>query len=577
MEKRFNKISGKNGFYDYDNQLNYFEYFNIKGEDLEKAFLLFKKYENNMHELKQNIESQIQMRYEFYISNSYNKETKRFTPVRNESDRRVAKAMFTSSIILASRLILQEYNMLSTVNKLLYNVDIKVVKLFKEKYNYSIYKKSLKEYYETLSAWSLFFYEKNNETSLILSKMDEYVEKDIYFLEEYKDIFLYFWMYTYIKSSCDLSDYKYKHDNTKRVYPRVNNNVLSPMDFDYIFKYDNDFDEEEKRKLLVKDFRSWSLEAYYASIEEHKNKYYNELKIWDNLTFNEYFKLSNSLSNIFLNSSYYLMEQLEKEVFTETASKNEKIHTKEEVEFVINFLTFDKNPRDYHDLKIDSYYNLIYKKPIFNYIDSNYNRILISFPEFIWMSHEIQRDYNFMDREIVQNFNRLLKNDFHYTLNDQLKKIQKRFNIITAFDTDKISLFSNDGVAMFDRTIANSVIYNPTLNIIMLVLTNFYSNENISWLNAKRTIDTFSPDSKLVQTIFSKTLNVVSKDIKKLKKQLKKMGIVFKDEENVRIEGLLFVNDVLSAIPKVKVSGFDIHIVDISTMEYFTNSYIYKK
>ncbi|WP_338984503.1 hypothetical protein [Spiroplasma endosymbiont of Diplazon laetatorius] len=577
MEKHFNKIAGKNGFYDFEDKLNYFDYFGIKGEDLENVFLLFKKYENNMHELKNNIYQRIMERYTFYTNHTYNKETKKFVKVKNDSEKRVAKALFTSVVFLGARLVSQEYVLLSTINKLIYNVNLRVFKFFNEKFNYKIYKKSLKEYYETLSTFGIFFMDQNTETYSILSNMDEYIDKDYYSLEAYKDIFLFMWMYTYIKFSCDLSDYKFKYDDSKRLYPKFNSNVLSPMDYDHIFNEVGFEQENAKRIDTVEDFRGWSLEPYYITIENQIREYYKDLMLVGTVNLNQYFYVADVIKEIYLNFSYYTYDELANSLFTEASTATDKIYTKEELDFIIEYCSLNLEKEEYKTAKVDDLYDVIYKKPLFNFKDQKGNRLLIAYPEFVWMSYQMQKEYHFFDKELSKKFNARLKVDYNPILNDQLKKVEKRFGVMKAFDPNEIQFFAESKNHTQQNPLTDCVLYDPALNRLLFVLTNFYSVENIDWLNAKRTIDTYAISSKIIPSIFSRSFSVIMKDIKKIKKQMRKMGVKFEDEENVKVEGIVFINDILNAIPKVKVNDFTVHVVGISTMEYFTNSYIYKK
>ncbi|QHX36790.1 hypothetical protein [Spiroplasma sp. BIUS-1] len=577
MEKHFNKISGKNGFYDFEDKLNYFEYFGIKGEDLENVFLLFKKYENNMHALKTSVEEKIKDRYEFYINNSYNKSTKKFTKIRDAGEKIISKALFTSSIFLGARLVSQEYVLLSTINKLIYNVDLRVFKFGNEKFSYHIYKKSLKEYYETLSTFGYFIMEENEETLNIFERMDEYSEKNLYSLEAYKDIFLYLWMYTYIKFSCDLSDYKFKYDDTKRVYPKIKNNVLSPMDYDKFFDEEGFEEENLKKESTVQDLRDWSLEPYYITLENKIRDYYKELNLVGTVSLDEYFIVADEIKKIYLKNTKYNVLELSKTLFTEAGAVSEKIYTNEEIDFIIKYLTFDRKFEDYKNLKLDDFYNEVYKRPIFEFKNSNKDIVLLSFPEFIWMSYHMQKQYHFFDKTLSKTFNTKLRKDYHEIINDQLLRIEKRFKVMKALDLNDIPFFIESKMHTPENVLANTLLFDPTANRLLFVLTNFYSEENIDWLNAKRTIDTFLSDAKIAQQMFSKVFGFVSKDIKKLKKQLKKLGLEIDENVDLKIEGILFINDILNAIPKINVNGYTVHIAGISTIEYFTTSFIYKK
>ncbi|AUM62784.1 hypothetical protein [Spiroplasma monobiae] len=578
MEKHFNKIAGKNGFYDFEDKLNYFDYFDIKGEDLENAFLLFKKYENNMHELKVNIEQRIKERYEFYITHSYKKEKKEFVKVKNDGERKIVKSLFTSLVFLGARLVSQEYVLLSTINKLIYNVDLRVFKFFNEKFNYNIYKKSLKEYYETLTTFGLSYLDTDIDTFNIFQRMDEYIEKDLYSLKAYKDIFLFMWMYTYIKYSCDLSDYAFKINDSKRSYPKINSNVLVPMNYDRFFDEEGFEEENEKRKTIVNDFRGWSLEPYYITIENQVRDYYKQLMLVGNVNLNDYFVVADEIKKIYLNKPYYSVVELEQTLFTEASAASQKLYTMEEIEFIIKYVTFDKKSEEYRNYKLDNFYDLIYKKPILEFRDSNGNPILLAFPEFIWMAYHMQREYHFFDKKLSKTFNVMLRKDYNPTINEQLKKIEKRFGVMKAIDPKTLPFFIDEKNNGVNSSLVDCILYDKALNRLFFVLTNFYSAENIDWINAKRTIDTYGLNSRIVSMMFSRTFNTVAKDLKKLKKQIKKLGIELNgDESEIKIEGILFINDILNAIPVMKVDKYPVHIVSVSTMEYFTTSYIYKK
>ncbi|WP_339030521.1 hypothetical protein [Spiroplasma endosymbiont of Cantharis nigra] len=573
MRKHFNKIAGNNGFFDFEEKLNFFEYFDINNNDLTNAFDVLKKYEKNMKNLRNMMENQIIERFNFYVNNSFNKKDNSFVENKTEQEKKLSKALVISAIFLAARLISQEYITLSTSNEFLYQDENNSDSSF----NFKNYKNSLKGFYETLTAWGLYFTDDCIENLSILSRMDEYIKKDVYSMKRYKDIFLYLWLYTHVKNSCDLTTYKNNASEIKSFFPKITGNALAPLNYEYIFDQGEYPDEAEIRKNIINDFKAWSLEAYDNVINNQIKKYYKSADFLENLNFEEYFNLVDLLKNMYLKRNFYSLGDIQANMAQESSDAGSINYSTEQIELTSNYLVFNKNSGEFNNKNIDEYYSLIYKKPILSFLNQNKAKILITYPEFLWMAKHMQKRYHFFDSNISNKFFLMLKKDYSLILNQQLKKIERRFNNIKVFNANELLIFRPSDDKEQNNSIANSIIYDPWLNKIFVILVNFFPPENIDWLNEKRTIDTLSENSNYVANIFSEPLNFVLKELKKIKKQLKKLELKFSDEKTVEVEGILFVNDILNAIPKVEVNGVNVYVSSISAMEHFTNSYIYKK
>ncbi|WP_053946367.1 hypothetical protein [Spiroplasma cantharicola] len=573
MKTNFNKISGNNGFFDFEEKLNFFDYFNINSTDLKDAFSVLRKYENNMLTLKRMMESQITTRLNFYINNSFNKIENKFVENKTNEEKKLSKALVVSVIFLAARLVSQEYITLTTSSEYAYEYENSSNKSF----NFENYKKSLKSYYETLTAWAMYFMDSNIENLSILSRMDEYIKKNVYSMERYKDIILYLWLYTHVKNSCDLTKYKNDASELKAFFPKITENVLAPLNYEYIFDQQEYQEEAEIRKKIVSDLKIWKIKEYDNVIKNLIIKYYKTLNFSETLVFNDYFNLIDIIKDMFLKKNFYSLDDITSNLLNPNSAAVPRIYSSEEVELTVKNLEFDKNAIDFNYKAIEQYYNLIYKKPLLSFLNKNQSKILVAYPEFIWMANHMQKKYNLFDSNISKKICAMLKEEYFLTLNQQLKKIERRFRNLKVFNPNDLSIFKATDDKTQNKIEVNSIVYDPSLNKLFVVLVNFYPPENIDWLNEKRTIDTLSENSNYVANLFSEPLNFVLKELKKIKKQLKKLELKFSDEKEVTVEGILFVNDILNAVPKVDVNGVNVYVSSISTMEHFTNSYIYKK
>ncbi|AGR41390.1 hypothetical protein [Spiroplasma taiwanense] len=557
MIKDFNKISGKANFYDYNNQLNYFDYFGITDRDLENVFKVFKMNQKKPEFLLKILSSKINEKISFYISNVYiNGKLHKLTL---PADFIASKAFLSGLFYTAARLLIQEFVLLSTANKTTFNVDLKVFKFGNEKFKYYMYKNSLKKYYQSIFSWTIPLLENNSDTINIFSNLDKLIENKAYNLKLYKDLFICIWMHTYIKEFCEIKEYFSINNLEEEIEFRFN--VLNPINYDLLFKKEDSF-EKQKRIDIIKTFYERKDEKIELEIKQLKNKVFKKIKLFNSITLYQWFLILEQIKMSFKICDLYELKTYVDSLHEIVIENIDKNIEKDDLLSLVKMLLNYKNSKDF--------ISIFYKHPIISFTNSTSTRYLISFPEFIWLTENFLNKYTYFEKEILNIFNNEIKVELHYFLNNKLKIISKKYSSIVVYEPENNKYFWKQAKKDVRNLKVNSVIYEKRLDKTFFVINDFFINNLENEQNMKRSFENTNEFNNIFQKNYSAKISTFEKDIRKIKKQLK-------IKQDTVDEFIIITNDILNLYPKVKFKDLTFYIADITTLDYFLNNFLYKK
>ncbi|AHI53059.1 hypothetical protein [Spiroplasma culicicola] len=568
VERFFQKLSGRGDFYDFDDQLNYFDYFGIEPEDIIKMFEALEQNSNRMGSYMLELEQMIFERFEFYSSNIRDAKAG-FIKIFDEKTIQSGRAYVASMIYLGARLIAQEFVLLSTANKANFSVDLRVYKFGEEKYNYRLYLKSLRTFYESLSAWSYVFIKNNEEMLTFFSKMDDYIDRKIYDLKVYKDIFMLIWVYAYVKQAKDIRDYHLSLDPQTEQHVTIRKNVLNPLNFEELFAL-KEHDEEKKRRARIDDYKLWVDPDLKQNIKDTKTDLLDAVPFNKIINLRDYFNVLDKLVFSFEYYNFYDYQGYMTNLF-ETVQKalGEKVNNDLLEEIIKNSIFYNMT---FHttDVLNDFYEIGIYKRPLIGFNDSQRRFFVMGYPEIIWMAIKSQEEYMLFDSPIRNKMHELVIDKMHDMLNTSLQKLAKRFAVINIFNPEDVPYFANRSRDKKANLLVDAIAYEKNAENCFFFFNNFFKDSPLMWDIYRNSLKTSVGPGNLLDRIVKNRYSLFAKDLKKIKKQ---MGL----PKDAKISVVLIVNDVLEVNPKIETEEYDIYVVDYSTIEFFLTSFIYKK
>ncbi|QEH62040.1 hypothetical protein SCHIN_v1c08450 [Spiroplasma chinense] len=566
-ERYFQKISGRGNFYDFDDQLNYFDYFGIEPEDIIQMFDELEKNEKRMGSYLLELEQMIYDRVEFYSTNVRDAKAG-FIRIFDEKTIQSGRAFVASMIYLGARLLAQEFVLLSTVNKANFSVDLRVYKFDKEKYNYRIYQNSLRIFYEALSAWSYTFIKNNEDMLSFFSKMDDFIDKKIYDLKAYKDLFMLIWMYSYAKQAKDARDFHLSLDPKTEAYVKVDRNVLKPLKFGSLLELDKE--EQDRKERRIEDLTLWIDPELRQMAKDTKEELFKDVPFSKFLTLEDYIKVLDKLIFSFEYYNVYDYTGYMTNLF-ETIQKvfGEKINF-EMLTDMIKDATFYNITTHTTDVLDDFYETGIYKRPLLGFNDTQRRFFIVGYPEMIWMSIHAQKEYMLFDSVVRNKMFELRDEKMHDMVNWTIWKLGKRFAVIENIDPNNVPYFATRNRDKKTNNLVDAIAYERNANICFFFFNNIFTDNAEPWAKYKDSLKTIIGPGNLVDRVVKNRYSSFAKDIKKLRKQMNL-------PKDVKFSVVLLVNEVLEVDPKIEMEDYNIFIVDYSTLEFFLTSFIYKK
>ncbi|QGS52092.1 hypothetical protein [Spiroplasma tabanidicola] len=570
----FKKLSGRGNFYDFNSQLNYFDYFGITPDDIKLMINIMSKNENRMADFFYELEKEIYKKIQFYSTHLRDSHLG-FIAVGEEKLKESGRAFVCSMLYLSARLLAQEYMLLSTVNKTKYNVDLRVHKFGNEKFSYKIYLQSLRVFYESLSAWSFAIMGQDFEYLIYFTKMDEFVDTKIYDLKAYKDLFMLIWMQSYVKQAKELREYilELEPDNLSSI--KVAYNALKPLNFDSIFKLDDD-DLEIKRKEFIFDYNIWIDDSLKRSIRANREDIYSKVSYSESLNLNEYLEI---LETLIFSFRYYNVYDYEGYVTNLYGTIFKHFHNRLSGEWVVSLIkniTYSRQRDEPFKKNVleDFYQEGIYKKPLLAFFDNNKKSNLVGFPEIIWMSFHAHKEWMLFDASILTNFNKLMNSRLREMLKDSLVSLHKRFSIIKNIEPEKIPFFqqkANINRGSVDEVFVDAIAYEENIKKCFFFVNHFFPEAPQMWHIYKCGLITYKGLDNIIKKVITPRFNIIFKDYKKISKQLKL-------PKDCQFSMVLLVNDILEVNPRIDLdNGIKLYIVAFPAIEHFLTNFIYKK
>ncbi|QBQ07885.1 hypothetical protein SGLAD_v1c06860 [Spiroplasma gladiatoris] len=571
-KRYYQRLSGRGNFYDYNSQLNYFDYFGIDNNDIKIMFDLLKKNEYRIKEFYYELEEKIFQRISFYSSHIRDAKSG-FIKLSEQKKIQSGNAFICSMIYLGSRLLAQEFVLLTTVNRSKFNVDLKVFKFGEEKYNYRLYLKSLRTFFESLSSWSYAIIKNDFEHLLYFSKMDNFVDQKIYDLKAYKDLFMLIWMQSYAMQAKEMNSYNLYLDQKSETFVKVNYNVLNPLDFSNLFRSSDEL-RNYKKTEFISDYNIWMDQELKQSVVDNRENIYNSVAFTKELSLNDYLDIVNIILSSF---EYYNIYEYESYINGIYDTLLKKYHNKISFEFVqtiIEKMIYINDQTKKSNIYKDFYQNGVYKKSLLYFKDSRKTSFILGFAEMIYMNFYAHKNWMNFEEPYLSDFNQQMNKKLNELMYETLKVVKKRFSVIELYKPNDIPLFepkSNNKKSKASISHVDAIAYEKNINTCYFFINNFFNQSPEPYDIYKCGLQVYKGLNNIIDRIVKPKLSIILNDYKKIIKQLK-------IPKNANFAMVLVVNDLLQVEPRVILdNNIKLFIVAYPTLEYFLTSFIYKK
>ncbi|AKU79533.1 hypothetical protein [Spiroplasma turonicum] len=548
---------------------SYFTIFNINKNDLEKVFDSLILVSEKIYDYKNFLLKKIRDKYIYFSENIFSEG--HFRKAESKEELQENKAFINSLLITATRILACLYNQVHE-NENYMNINrLEIPNFGNDKYDIKSYKESLFCFLNSLLKWSQYFIDFNDNNNInYITQIDDYINVAVSKIRLFKSLFILIWIYGVVEKAIYVHEYCSSLSSTKDGYSISNifqSNVLEPIGVNKIIDNSN----HSLNVAIKNNFNAHKIESLRNNFYKSVINKINEKNIVE-YSFNDYINIIEKIS-----SSFSFFNSYEKNRYFDSLFN-----------ILSNTTNFDKGvnlikdityKHIYHQNKDLTFANLIKTKPdlgqfkqlIFKHKIKDYKTTFYSFPEFINLSLNLQKQELFtyvedeiVSKQIVHDSLRETVESFFTTL--KFKNPNFLFNDITQLKVKPIKRENDlNYEGTFDFAIINKS--NKVLYLIKCIGMKSYKNLFSSVTNDVYLGSRFNEFCE--KNIFA-PYELYTKNWNKFKKQLN-----FKDI--LRVEFLIVSDEENKYFVTKKVEGMNVHVIKYDDLDYFFRSYILKE
>lgn len=563
MNKYFKKIAGKSFYYDFEEYLNFFDYFGITQKDLKNAHNLLATNKDRIKNYLLEVEEMIKHRFIFFATHTKNKDNKFINIVPPEMQLN-SRAYLIGVMYTATRVLIQEFVHLKTKFPSEINSKIRTPKIDLEiSYNHHQYQNALRTYIDGMLLFIHAKIDNNQETIEMLANLDKYIDLKLVNLKDYKELFIWIWIWSQLKIGSELHLAQSNIIGTAAPYPELTKNLLELFEMNF----SNDIRDGQNVVSNIEEFISKDdtscIEKYKKAVEEINS----EVFILNKITINTYLKILDNIQHTFSFFSAYLRNPYLTELANTIYKREFEYIDDENMYKIIQNLSYKPPEIKSEFLNMNTYESNLHSKPLIQLDDNEKNSYLITFPEIVWYSLYMIENFDILDKPIKE----IIKQKMFIKQKEIIEKsiliadYKLKSNFFRFMNSLDYNISKKQKNLKFDQ-----VFFDYKTNQLYFCINHYFEPNQFVYDDYVDNISMFMGDNCIVNNFVKSKLVPLAKEMKRLKKD-------FPIVADTKITGVIISNKTFDKANKLVINDYDVFVVNMTNVEFLFSDFVFRK
>jgi hypothetical protein len=567
VERRYKDLFESKMYQSFEENLNFFNYFNITPDDLENALKYIEKGYEDPIKLKKIVEDNINKTLDFLLHHTKDQNGKYTVPVQ-EKDLEMSKAYIVGMFFTAIRILSQEllYAWRRDTKTL---AKIKTPVLDKEQanhYDINQYRHGLRTFLEGIILW--FYQELSDSEAVqdIIINHDLYFDNGLFALGEYRNLFVWIWIWSQLRVVNDFYSYLSAKLPTEAHWPELTRNVLEP----FVFYLDNE--EKEFYKSIISERETmnlWKEDHIVDNFDEVYRNSLSKIKFNDEMTYEEYLKVVDIIGHTFEYYKGFLRTGFAEKLSESLQEKHRIVASESKLIQIIDSLTLETSWSS-RSMESEFYELGLFQKPLLSFKNNEGGNVLVSYPEIILLSRRLQGLFDFPNAPTNKMIKDVMEPELRKFIQKEIEKTDKRYNVHYFKYKNNFQYELSGGKKKEIVTTFDQVMYDTTANYLFFCADFFFRREPILWNVWKNDTKMFTGDDSYVMRFVRRKIIPISENMKKIKKD-------FAIDDTTKITTVIFTNLELLHPPKFTWENITFFVINYAEVNYFLKTLVYKK